>query len=139
MRKFIFLIAAITLTLQLVGQTQKTFVKSFPNPETSINIEVDGTVEVKEWEQPFVRVLTTVNIDNGNNSVLTTLAKTGRYRLLTKNTVSNTTVYKNEKHDPLKYKGQLITEKIEYIIFVPKYSKVTVVGIENNPIQKNEL
>lgn len=138
MRKYIILIIVTTLTINLFGQTQKTFVKSFPNPTNSITVDLNGPVEIKEWNQPFVRVLTTVNIDNGNNNVLTELAKTGRYRLLTKQTESNTTVYTNEKHDPLKYRGQTITEKIEYTVFVPMYSKVKVVGKEN-PTQKNEL
>lgn len=138
MRKYTILIIVTIVSIHLFGQTQKTFVKSFPNPSSSITVELNGPVEVKEWDQPFVRVLTTVSLDNGNSNVLTTLSRTGRYSLLTKNTESNTTIHTTTEHNPLKYKGQLIKEEIGYTIYVPQYSKVNVVG-ENKSPEKNEL
>jgi len=124
MRKFLFLIAAITLTLQLLGQAQKTYVKSFPNPTQVITISVNGPVEIKEWEQPFIRVLTTVSIENTNSNVLAALMQAGRYQLKTKHTENRMEIYSPTEQDPIKFQGKLLTEQISFVIYVPKHTEV---------------
>ncbi len=134
MRKYIILTIAIILSLQLLGQTQKTFVKSFPNPSTTITVNLNAPIEFKEWNQPYVRILTKVILDNGNSNVLTAIAKSGRYRLLAKQSEKSTEIYRSTALNPLKYKGQLLKEQISYTIFVPKNAEVNVVGDPKNEL-----
>jgi len=127
MKKYGLLITTLFWTMMVIGQTQKTFVKSFPNSNSTITVDVNGPVEVHEWDQPFVRVLTTVKLDRGTSNVLISIMKSGRYKLI-KTSRNGTDVYTIGELNPLKYKGQVIKEDISYKIYVPNFTKIIVKG-----------
>jgi len=138
MKQQLILFIIIVCTTNLIGQAQKIFVKSFANPAPIITISVNGSTQIKEWDQPFIRVLTTVTIKNSNNNVLTALAQAGRYQLKTKHTENKQQIYSPSNFDPIKFQGKQLTEQISFIIYVPNFSEVIVNENEKN-LQKNSL
>lgn len=127
MKKSILLTMTIMWTLLVVGQTQKTFVKSFTNTASSVTVSVNGPVEVEEWNEPYVRVLTNVDMDNTTKNVLMAVATSGRYKLSIKTTENGTLIYSNEEFDPIKFKGQILNEDITYKVFVPLHTDVKII------------
>ena len=73
----------LTFALSAIAQTTgKTFTKSFNiTGKSRIKLDLPGTVDVKVWNNPTVRIEIAVDLPSGNTSMLDQLALVGRYDL----------------------------------------------------------
>ncbi len=127
MKKF-FVLAALAFGTQfLMAQTQKTFVKSFNvDGNNFVVVKLDGAVEVKEWNEPIVRVHTNVALENGSASVLKQFLILGRYNLTGGLTNGDFVIESANRVQNVKYRGQILEEKVTYTVFVPANVEVMV-------------
>ena len=71
------LVFAFTATF---AQTEKTLTKSVALNETQTAfVLLPGAVAVTEWNESFLRVTTTINVENMNESIVKRLVIVGRY------------------------------------------------------------
>ena len=125
MRGLIFVIISLFVFNGVFGQTQKTFVKSFPlNGDNFVVLNLDGDVEVKEWSEPFMRVHTNVELENASSQVLKLFLMQGRYRLTTGFQDGAKFIASTPRSANVKYKGQVLNETVTYTVFVPEYTEV---------------
>ena len=63
-----------------IAQTQKTLVKTFAIDEgyTELTVTLDADIEVEEWDNNTIRIITEININTGEQ-ILKALIKAGRY------------------------------------------------------------
>ncbi|MBL4650146.1 MAG: hypothetical protein JKY03_10470 [Aureispira sp.] len=115
------------------SQVQKNIVKSFQyNGFQVLTLAVEGKVEIEEWDEKIVRLVTTIDAVNFNEQTLKALTKAGRYTSTSKN-VDNTmilTMLKAQKK--LEIRGVVIEEKYIFKIFVPR--GVTVEQVEHKDV-----
>ena len=130
--------ALITLLLVLAngmaGQTQKTLVKTLALEPTTTTLKFDlpAVVEVQEWEENTLRIITTVEANIGEN-ILKALAAAGRYGYTT-NTVLETgvTTITMPKIDvEVVVGGQVLEDQLNVVIYVPRGVDYEVIGIPN--------
>ena len=125
MRGLISVIISLFVFNGVFGQTQKTFVKSFPlNGDNFVVLNLDGDVEVKEWSEPFMRVHTNVELENASSQVLKLFLMQGRYRLTTGFQDGAKFIASTPRSANVKYKGQVLNETVTYTVFVPEYTEV---------------
>lgn len=131
--------ALITLLLVLAngvaGQTQKTLVKTLALAPTTASLQFDlpATVEVKEWDEPTLRLVTTVEANVGEN-VLKALAAAGRYTYTTKTALTTgvTTVMLPKVATPVVISGQALEDHLQVLVYIPRGLNYEIVGA-NNP------
>jgi len=130
MKKFFVLVALVLGTQFMMAQAQKTFVKSFNlDGNNFVVVKLDGEVEVKEWNEPIARVHTNVELENGNSNVLKQFLLLGRYNLTGGFINGDYVIESAARVKDVKYKGQILQEKVTYTVFVPANVEVLV---ENN-------
>ncbi len=142
MKRFFVLLALLSITQFSFGQTEKTFIKSFNLQGSSfVVLKLDGEVEVKEWNDTFLRVHTNVGLENGSSSVLKQFLTLGRYNLKNKTADGNFIIESAARVPNVKYKGQVLIEKVTYTVFVPTNVEVEVIndGAATSLIIKNNL
>lgn len=127
-QKSFSLIILLTLPLIAFSQTPgKTFSKSFNTDEKGIvRLDLPGALEVKEWDNPSIRIEINVSLSSGNNALLKELANVGRYNLVAKSidledvlSISAPNLQKQ-----VKVKGEILRESITFLVYVPKNIKV---------------
>lgn len=131
--------ALITLLLVLAngvaGQTQKTLVKTLALAPTTASLQFDlpATVEVKEWDEPTLRLVTTVNANVGDN-ILKALAAAGRYSYTTATALTTgvTTVSMPKASTEVVISGQALEDQLQVLVYIPKGLNYEIVGA-NNP------
>lgn len=131
--------ALITLLLVLAngvaGQTQKTLVKTLALAPTTASLQFDlpATVEVKEWDEPTLRLVTTVEANVGEN-VLKALAAAGRYTYTTKTALTTgvTTVMLPKVATQIVISGQALEDHLQVLVYIPRGLNYEIVGA-NNP------
>lgn len=103
------------------AQSQKTFVKSLSMQQAStLSIQLDGAIEILEWDQSFVRVTSTIELANFNEEILKRLVAVGRYSL-TSNTANGVmTITMPKLATPVTIKGQALKEILSYQVYIPK-------------------
>jgi hypothetical protein len=117
----------ICLSLMLIsgfayGQgAEKTLVKSF-NLEGAqlIQLDVAGDVEVKEWSNPYARVLINIEIQNGSEAMLKSLVRNGRYNLYSSNKEDAYHIIAPAMNRKVKVGGENLEEKVSYTFFLPE-------------------
>lgn len=130
--------ALITLLLVLAngmaGQTQKTLVKTLAlePTTTSLQFDVPALVEVQEWEENTIRIITTVNANVGEN-ILKALAAAGRYGYTTNTALETgvTTITMPKIEVEVAISGQVLEDQLHVIIYVPRGVDYQVIGIPN--------
>ncbi|MFK7796130.1 MAG: hypothetical protein AB8E82_01670 [Aureispira sp.] len=130
--------ALITLLLVLAngmaGQTQKTLVKTLALEPTTTSIQVDvpALVEVQEWEENTIRIITTVNANVGEN-ILKALAAAGRYGYTTNTALETgvTTITMPKIGVEVAISGQVLEDQLHVIIYVPRGVDYQIIGIPN--------
>ena len=110
------------VTFSISAQTaEKTLVKSFNLQGNNIvQLDLAGDIEVKEWDNPIMRVQISVSIENSNSTILKALVKAGRYNLSSVEENGEYRVYAPGVDREVKIKGQKLTENLSYIVFAPK-------------------
>ena len=112
-------IAALTL-----GQTQKTLVKTLAVEQTTYEaiFALKGNVEVEEWDNQTIRIITTITTTNTAKNVLKALIIAGRYNYeMTVDQVNQTiTIDMPKKENAIIINGVDLDDKLEYKIYIPK-------------------
>ena len=124
---FSFLIAS-----NILGQAQTTFVKSFKlNGSDYLMLNLDGDVEVKEWKDGFLRIHTNVASDNATSEALKFFSRQGRYNLRPSLQGDGSLAISSvDRPINVKYRGQDLSEKVSYTVFIPENVGVEVNGKE---------
>jgi hypothetical protein len=129
------IILLLVLANGLAGQTQKTLVKTMAlTPVTeSLAFNLPATVEVKEWDEPTLRLVTTVTADVETN-VLQALAAAGRYDYdrTTQLTTGVTVITMPKKAIEVTIGGQLLQDELQVLIYVPR-------GVNYEIVKGNEV
>ena len=70
----------LILTFTINAQVNKTLIKSTSNEEThTAFVILPGKVNVNEWNENFIRVTTTINVENMSENIVKRLVIVGRY------------------------------------------------------------
>ena len=136
MKQFFALIAVFLLFATMAtGQTQKTLVKTLALAPTtqSLQFNLPAVVEIQEWDEPTIRLVTTVTTDVEDN-VLKALAAAGRYGYAanTQLTTGVTVVTMPKKAIEVVIGGQPLEDHLTVIVYVPRGINYEIVGA-NNP------
>ena len=119
---FIPILSLLLVTFSTSAQTaQKTLVKSFNlKGNNVVQIDLAGDVEVKEWDNPIMRIQISVDIENANSTILKALVKAGRYNLTSKEENDEYVVFAPGVEREVKIKGKTLSENLSYVVFAPK-------------------
>ncbi len=127
------LICAITIT---IAQAEKTLVKSFNLKGMQVVVlDIDGDVEVKEWKNSIMRVQLTIMIDKGNDSMLKSLVRTGRYNLYSEVGEEDFKIFAPGTKKEFKVRGQDLNENISYIVYAPENVIVRMAGEASTDVE----
>ena len=108
-------------TTTFAQDVEKTLVKSFNlNGLQSVMLELDGQVEVQEWDSDIMRIQMTINLTNGNENMLKALIKARRYYLKSKEDNNEFVVFAPGLAKEVTVRGVKIDEDIRYIINAPR-------------------
>lgn len=112
---------ALTCTAQAQNIAEKTLVKSFNlQGSQEVLLDLKGDVDVQEWNNDIMRVQITIGIPNGNEAMLKSLVRAGRYNLRSKtNDEDAYLVFAPGLDREIKLKGQPLKEILSYQIFAP--------------------
>jgi hypothetical protein len=117
------LLALLALSLTVAAQsTGKTFSKSFSaSGKDQITLDLPGSIDLKVWNNPTIRVEISVSLASGNDAMLNELANVGRYNLVTKpNGPTGLLMQAPNLQKQVRIKGQELKELVTYVVFVPK-------------------
>ena len=102
-------------------QAEKTLVKSFNlKGNQFVLLDLDGNVEVKEWNNGLMRVQITVALENGTEAMLKSLVQAGRYNLKGDDTSGEFKVVAPGLQRKVTVRGHELVENISYTIFAPE-------------------
>jgi len=121
--KIFFTITALLLVTNFVtGQeADKTLVKSFNLAgNTVVDLDLAGNIEVREWDNPIMRIQIGISLENSNSNVLKALVKAGRYNLSSDEENGVYRVFAPGVDREVKLKGVALKENLDYIVFAPK-------------------
>lgn len=107
-------------SLALSQMASKTLVKSFNlQGLQTIDLQLNGDVQIVEWDNEIVRVQMTITSDNMAESTLKSLIKAGRYNLKSEEGTDAMKIYLPGIEREIRIKGTPINDDITYIINVP--------------------
>lgn len=134
MKHFILTLTMI-LGFSLVShsQVQKNIVKSYQYTGNQlITLAVDGEIEIEEWDEKIVRLVTTIDAVNFNELTLKALAEAGRYTATAKDVDGSMILTMLKAQKELVIRGTKIQEKYRFKVFVPR--GVTVEQVEHKDV-----
>lgn len=136
-KRIVSLVLLLTFALSAFAQTtEKTFTKSFNTAgKTRIKFDLPGTIDLKVWNNPSIRMEIMVNIPSGNVSMLDQLANVGRYNPIAQTSEETLIITAPNLAKVVRIKGEELKETVSYIIFVPKDMEVEM----HNPTAMAEL
>lgn len=118
----------LSLSFALSAQTaSRTFNKPF-NTENrgTIVLDLPGQIEVKVWDNTYIKVEIGVTIPSGNGSILNELAYIGRYNLTSHPDGDVLTITAPNLQKQLKVKGAELREEFLFVVFVPENLKIVL-------------
>ncbi|BDS12194.1 hypothetical protein [Aureispira anguillae] len=133
--KHLVLTTMMMLGFALVAHTQvqKNIVKSYQHTGSKvITLAVDGNVDIQEWDQKIVRLVTTIDAVNFNDATLKALAEAGRYTATSKEVDGSMILTMLKAQRELVIRGVKIQEKYTFQIFVPR--GVTVEQVQHKDV-----
>jgi hypothetical protein len=125
---FTILILAFVNTFAF-SQTEKTLTKSVAVNEThTAFVILPGDVALTEWNESFIRITTTINVENMSENIIKRLLVLGRYSVETKeDKFGKMIVIKMPKvYHNIAVKGVQLIETYSFRINVPSGYKVVV-------------
>jgi hypothetical protein len=127
--RFIALVAlSLLLCLKLTAQAPnavKTLAKSFnTNGKATLVLDLPGTIDLKIWDNPNVKIEVSASLSNGSSAMLSELANVGRYNLVATPEGDAMTIRIPNLQKQVKVKGELLKENLTYVVFAPKNIKV---------------
>lgn len=122
MKIFTLIAAFLLFQASAFSQAQKNIVKSYPyNNTPAVVLAVDGAVEIVEWDQKLVRLVTTIDAVNFNEATLKALAEAGRYSCsFTESDQGLMILTMLKAQRALTIRSVNIKERYQFKIFVPK-------------------
>lgn len=116
----------LALSLSVAAQSaEKTFSKAFnTDGKGTIRLDLPGTIDLKVWDSPSIRIGITVSIPNGNSAMLGELANVGRYNLVSKSEGDVLIISAPNMQKQIKIKGEELRETLTFAVFVPKDLKI---------------
>ena len=118
------------------SQSEKTLVKSFNLKGMQVVVlDLDGEVEVKEWNKPIMRIQLTIVIEKGNESTLKSLVRAGRYNLYSKITDEDFEIFAPGTKKEMKISGQDLNENITYTVYAPENVIVKMAGEASTDVE----
>lgn len=122
----VFLALSFTLHAQAVG---KTLTKSFnPDGKSSLVLELPGSIDVKTWDTPTIKIEFSVGLVSGNGAMLNELANVGRYNLIAKPGAESLMVQMPNMQKQVRVKGEVLKEVLSFVAYVPKNMNVQAVN-----------
>lgn len=121
--KYLFLTITLLLggTFGAYSQVQKNIVKSYQlNGAQVVTLAVDGNIEIEEWDEKIVRLVTTIDAVNFNEPTLKALAEAGRYTATSKDIDGSMILTMLKAQKQLEIRGTKIEEKYTFKVFVPR-------------------
>ncbi len=113
---------------------EKTLVKSFNlQGYDVVDLALKGDIEVIEWNSPVVRVEMLISLKNGNEMLLKSLIKAGRYNLTSTETEDSFRITIPGLERDVTVKGKTLIDKVSYLISVP--SDVNIRETEGATVQ----
>jgi hypothetical protein len=125
MKKFFLIwIALLGIAALTFGQTQKTLVKTLAVENTAYEaiFALKGDVEVVEWDNQTIRIVTTITTANTPENILKALVVAGRYNYeVTIDEANQTlTIDMPKKDKTIIVNGIDLDDTLEYKIYLPK-------------------
>lgn len=135
-----FLIVLLAVTSCLQAQTAaKTFNKTFnTSGQGTIVLDLPGTVDLKVWDSPTVRIEISVSLASGNSAMLSELATVGRYNVMAKPNGDQLLISAPNMAKQVRVKGETIRETLTFVVFVPKDLKIEMHNTEALADSKKE-
>lgn len=129
-KQLIFSFTLLALSATASAQTAaKTFSKSFNSENKgTLNLELPGTVEVKEWDNPSIKIEINIALPTGNTSMLNELANVGRYNMMPKMQGDALLIQMPNMQKQVRIKGETLKEQLTFVAFVPKSMKTQTVN-----------
>lgn len=132
MKNLLFiLIFSVLLIPASFAQGQKVLIKSFDTDSDELVVDMTGRVLVNEWDENYVRVMSNIEINNFDEKILMRLLMVGRYSITSETVDGVMKIQMPRIADQISIKGEMLEEVLEYQIYVPKGTKVTVIGSHN--------
>ena len=132
---FLFLFTCLLFAPSLKGQgAEKVLVKSF-NLEGNYAVQLDlpGIVEVKEWDNAYMRIEMHVSVAHITETLLRTLIQSGRYNIYGKTEEGLYKVFIPGLFKQVKVGGREIEETFSFTILCP-----SEVGIVEDPLPETQ-
>ena len=121
-RKFFLVICSLFFILNLNAQqaVEKTLVKSFNLQGNDVlDLALKGDIKVNEWSSSIVRVEMLITLKNGNEMLLKSLIKAGRYNLTSSETEDSYKISIPGLDRDVTVKGKTLIDKVSYVISAP--------------------
>lgn len=132
MKNLLFiLIFSVLLIPASFTQGQKVLIKSFNTDSKELVVDMTGRVLVNEWDENYVRVMSNIEINNFDEKVLMRLLMVGRYSITSETIDGVMKITMPRIADQISIKGEMLEEVLEYQIYVPRGTQVTVIGSYN--------
>ncbi len=113
---------SLTLIFSLIAQqtAEKTLIKSFNILGNDVvDLALDGDIQVMEWNSPAIRIEMLITVENGNETMLKSLIKAGRYNLVSAETDEAFLVSMPGIERDVVIKGKPLVDRVSYLISVP--------------------
>lgn len=124
---WIALLGIVGLTF---AQTQKTLVKTLAveQPAYETVFDLAGNVEVMEWDNQTIRIITTIIAPNTEEQVLKALVVAGRYnyKMVVDETTGTITIDMPQKERTIFINGADLDDQLEFEIYIPRGMKYRI-------------
>ena len=127
MRNFLLQSPMLTVLLLFVSsmtygqQVEKTLVKSFNlEGNQQVALQMDGPIEVRTWNNNFLRVQMQVTLREGSEALLESLVQAGRYNLRHEIEEETYKVLAPMLAMEVKVGGKPLQDEVSYIVFAPE-------------------
>lgn len=127
MRNFLLQSLMLTVLLLFVSsmtygqQVEKTLVKSFNlEGNQQVALQMDGPIEVRTWNNNFLRVQMQVTLREGSEALLKSLVQAGRYNLRHEIEEETYKVLAPMLAMEVKVGGKPLQDEVSYIVFAPE-------------------
>ncbi len=103
-----------------LGQSEKTFVKSFNlMGRQTVVLNLGDNIQISQWDNDVVRVQMTVSVFT-TDATLKALAESGRYSLKSELSIQDLTVTVPSISNVVKLNGTELKEAVSFTVLVPK-------------------
>lgn len=127
---FLTWIALLGIVGLTFAQTQKTLVKTMAVEATNYEaiFDLTGTVDVVEWENETIRLVTTITAENIEEQVLKALVIAGRYQyqMEVDETAKTITIDMPKKERTIFINGADLDDQLDFKIYIPKGMKYRI-------------